>query len=67
MSRCLRCGAGSEWIEGKVPDQPKATSEQHEILRRSLERGLKLMQQEAPTMVDIFQHCLDELARLEHP
>jgi len=21
MARCLRCGAGSEWIEGKVPDE----------------------------------------------
>lgn len=27
MSKCLRCGAGSEWIQGKVPDEPKAGSE----------------------------------------
>lgn len=23
-ARCLRCGAGSEWIEGRVPDEPPA-------------------------------------------
>jgi len=23
MSKCLRCGAGSEWIEGKVPAKPR--------------------------------------------
>jgi hypothetical protein len=21
MARCLRCGAGNEWIEGRVPDE----------------------------------------------
>lgn len=26
MSKCLRCGAGSEWIQGKVPDEPKHES-----------------------------------------
>lgn len=28
MSRpkCLRCGAGAEWIEGKVPDEPARDS-----------------------------------------
>jgi len=23
MSKCLRCGAGSDWIEGKVPAKPR--------------------------------------------
>lgn len=23
MSKCLRCGAGSEWIQGRVPREPK--------------------------------------------
>ncbi len=27
MSRCLRCGATSEWIEGKVKDEPPALME----------------------------------------
>jgi len=22
MSKCLRCGAGSEWIQGRVPKEP---------------------------------------------
>lgn len=23
MAKCLRCGAGSEWLKGKVPSVPK--------------------------------------------
>lgn len=23
MARCLRCNAGAEWIEGRVPDEPQ--------------------------------------------
>lgn len=23
MAKCLRCGAGNEWIQGKVPDEPE--------------------------------------------
>ena len=38
MARCLRCGAGNEWIEGKVRDEPIATpalpDEAGEMVRR---------------------------------
>ncbi len=27
MSKCLRCGATSEWIQGKVPDEPAPESQ----------------------------------------
>lgn len=23
MAKCLRCGAGNEWLQGKVPNEPK--------------------------------------------
>jgi hypothetical protein len=38
-------------------------AEQLEILRRIAERGLRLAQREAPSMVDLWQHMLDEIER----
>jgi hypothetical protein len=30
MAKCLRCGAESEWIQGRVPDEQAASVEAHE-------------------------------------
>ena len=27
MAKCLRCGAGNEWIQGRVPDEPAVQPE----------------------------------------
>lgn len=35
--RCLRCGAGAEWIEGKVPDEPER--EAHSLQRHCCASG----------------------------
>lgn len=65
MSRCLRCGAGNEWIEGKTPDQ----LEHLDVLRRIVKRGLRLAQPGSLRLpgefVDIFQHITDEIERLK--
>lgn len=42
------------------------TLSQISIIRRTAERGLKLAQQEDKKFIDIFQHMLDELERLEN-
>jgi hypothetical protein len=40
-------------------------AERLEILRRIAERGRKLALENDPLFVDIFQHMLDELARVD--
>lgn len=27
MAKCLRCGAGNEWIQGRVPNEPKESAQ----------------------------------------
>jgi hypothetical protein len=39
-------------------------SEQIEVLRRIAERALKEAQRTAPSMIDVCQHMLDEVARV---
>ena len=58
MSKCLRCGAGSEWLEGNVPAKSNATINS---LRSRLAKASKM-----PNML-LMQatHRLGEIRRLE--
>jgi len=35
MAKCLRCGAGSEWLQGAVPDEPST-----DVLAEAEQRGM---------------------------
>ena len=49
MAKCLRCGAGSEWLEGRVKPEPDAAAPYLTALQRysdawytlALEHGMK--------------------------
>jgi hypothetical protein len=45
MAKCLRCGAGNEWLEGKVPDGNKYLNEvirERNRYKKALERIVAL-------------------------
>ena len=52
-------GYSTAWLKGR-----KVVSDM-DILRRIAERGLKLAQDEDHRFIDLFQHLLDELPRVE--
>ncbi len=45
MTRCLRCKAGNEWIEGNIPDEPAAA----ELTRlRAIEKAALAVESQYP-------------------
>lgn len=51
MSKCLRCGATSEWIEGKVRDEPSRIA--------SLEADNEALRKVARALVDYWDRNED--------
>ncbi len=61
MSRCLRCGAGSEWLEGKVKNEPMNRPSHPSLRRRvaTVKEFRKRLERMAQAALDSPKHRAD--------